>query len=140
MDYKKKPNIILIIMDCARADHLSCYGYHRRTMPYLDQLAAQGVLYETALSPATWSLPAHWSIFTGLYLARHGVWNRHLALSPQYQTMAELLKENGYETAAFSNTVLKIVLAGASTSLKSFFAFGRSKPYLISSAGPQTKP
>lgn len=100
---KNNPNIILIIMDCARADHLASYGYHRRTMPYLDGLAAGGVLYEKALSSATWSLPAHWSIFTGLYLARHGVWNRHLALSPQYQTIGEFLKGSGYETAAFSN-------------------------------------
>src|SRR5262245_20736104 len=100
---KAKPNLILIIMDCARADHLACYGYDRQTMPHLDRLAAEGAVSETAISPANWSIPAHWSIFTGLYLARHGVWNRRLALNPRYRTVAEILKEGGYETAAFSN-------------------------------------
>jgi arylsulfatase A-like enzyme len=103
MEQREKPNIVLMVMDCARADHMSCYGYHRQTTPYLDQLASKGVLYENAISPAPWSLPAHWSIFTGLFPARHGVWNKYLALSPQYQTIAQILGAEGYDTAAFSN-------------------------------------
>jgi arylsulfatase A-like enzyme len=103
MKKEERPNIILIVMDCARADHMSCYGYHRQTTPYLDELASKGVLYENAISPATWTLPTHWSLFTGLFLARHGVWNRDLALSPQYRTIAQILSEEGYDTAAFSN-------------------------------------
>jgi len=103
MGNMEKPNIILIVMDCARADHMSCYGYFRQTTPHLDQLASKGVLYENAISSDTWSIPAHWSLFTGLYLERHGVWNRNLALSPQCPTIAELLRIQGYETVAFSN-------------------------------------
>jgi arylsulfatase A-like enzyme len=103
MKQKDRPNIILIVMDCARADHLSCYGYHRQVTPYLDELASQGVLYENAISPAGWTLPAHWSLFTGLFLARHGAWSRNLAPSPQYRSIAEVLSAEGYDTAAFSN-------------------------------------
>ncbi len=52
------PNVILIIVDTLRADHMSCYGYGRLTSPSLDQLAAKGVLFENAISPSSWILPS----------------------------------------------------------------------------------
>src|SRR4029453_8868159 len=72
-----RPNILLIVMDATRANNLSCYGYHRPTTPYLDRFAERGVVYETAISPAGWSLPAHASIFTGLYPSHHGAHDEH---------------------------------------------------------------
>ena len=67
-----KPNVILITMDTTRADHLSCYGYHRKTTPYLDQFAQESVLFTNSYTPSSWTLPAHASIFTGMYPAKHG--------------------------------------------------------------------
>ena len=65
-------NIILICIDCARADHLSIYGYDRKTTPYIDKLSKESVVYENAISPAGWTLPSHASMFTGTYPSKHG--------------------------------------------------------------------
>ena len=60
MDRKiELPNVILLVMDAVRADHLSCYGYHRKTSPNIDNLAKKGVLFESAFSTAEWSYPSH---------------------------------------------------------------------------------
>src|SRR5262249_44426854 len=56
------PNILLIIVDALRSDHLSVYGYNRPTSPNLDRLAAQGVLFEHAFSTSSYTLPSHASI------------------------------------------------------------------------------
>lgn len=95
------PNIVLIVMDAARARNLSCYGYHRPTTPHLERLADRCVVYEQAISTAGWTLPAHASIFTGLYPSRHGAHDQHKYLSPEHPTMAELLRDRGYRTLAF---------------------------------------
>jgi arylsulfatase A-like enzyme len=95
-----RPNILLIIMDAARARNLSCYGYHRPTTPNLERFAERCVVYETAISPAGWSLPSHASIFTGLYPSHHGAHDQHKYLLPEYPTMAELLRSQGYHTLA----------------------------------------
>lgn len=100
------PNIILIVMDSIRADHLSCYGHHRRTTPALDALAAEGALYEQAIAPAFWTLPSHGSLFTGLYPCEHAAVRPGHALPPDVgPTMAESLSEIGYRTMALSTTV-----------------------------------
>lgn len=96
------PNILLIVLESTRASHLSCYGYDRPTTPYLDQLAAEGVLYEQAISPASWTLPAHSCLFTGLYTSQHGTDFDQPQLNPQIMTLAEMLQQRGYCTAAFS--------------------------------------
>lgn len=96
-----RPNILLIVMDAARAKNLSCYGYLRPTTPHLDRFAEQCVVYEQAIATAGWSLPSHASIFTGLYPSRHGAHDQHKFLSPDHPTMAELLRARGYRTLAF---------------------------------------
>jgi len=101
MKQKEKPNIILIVMDAARAKNLSCYGYHRPTAPNLERFAERCVVYETAISAAGWSLPSHASMFTGLYPSRHGAHDQHKYLPHEYPTMAELLRSRGYHTLAF---------------------------------------
>jgi arylsulfatase A-like enzyme len=95
------PNIVLIVMDATRARNLSCYGYARATTPNLDHLAEGSVVYEQAISPAGWSLPAHASLFTGLYPSRHGADDQHKYLRPEYPTLAELLRSRGYQTLGF---------------------------------------
>jgi len=95
------PNIILITLDTTRADHLSAYGYSRATTPNLDRLAGQGVLFENAIASSSWTLPSHASIFTGLLPHQHGA-DVGMALRPEQQKLAEILRARGYETAQFS--------------------------------------
>ncbi|HUZ47949.1 MAG TPA: sulfatase-like hydrolase/transferase [Terriglobia bacterium] len=95
------PNIILITLDTVRADHLSSYGYSRETTPHLDQFAQQGVLFENAIAPASWTLASHASIFTGLLPHQQGAdWT--VPLGPGPHTLAEVLRSRGYETAGFT--------------------------------------
>jgi arylsulfatase A-like enzyme len=96
---KKRPNILLVVMDCARFDYLSAYGYPRPTTPHLERLAAGGVLFENAFAAAPWTPPSHASLFTGTYPSRHGVdVNENLFLSEQNRTLAEILADQGYRT------------------------------------------
>ena len=98
---KGKPNIVFIVLDTVRADHLSLYGYHRPTTPHLDQWAKRGVVFENAIAPAPWTLPSHASMFTGLLPHQHGAdWAVPLDGSPW--TLAEVLKSEGYDTVAFN--------------------------------------
>jgi arylsulfatase A-like enzyme len=99
----KGPNIILISIDALRADHLSCYGYHRNTSPNIDRIASQGVLFKNAFSQATWTLPSHTSIFLSQYVWRHNVPSAHTKrLTDPCTTLAEILKNENFATAAFT--------------------------------------
>ena len=97
------PNILLIVWDCVRADHLSCYGYHQPTTPFLETLAAEGVLFERAFSPAMWTLPAHASLFTGAHVCKHQAQDGRAFLDDRLTTLAEALNQVGYQTVGFSN-------------------------------------
>ena len=66
------PNVVLIVLDTTRADHLSYAGWSRETTPHIDALAEESVDYSQARSTAPWTLPAHMSIFTGELPSRHG--------------------------------------------------------------------
>ena len=96
------PNILWIVMDTARADALSCYGYGRQTTPYLDAIASEGTVYERAFAASSWTLPSHASMFTGLLPARHGCTSERPYLPETFATVAELLSENGYRTCGYS--------------------------------------
>ncbi|MBI4004253.1 MAG: sulfatase [Candidatus Omnitrophica bacterium] len=98
-----RPNVLLIVMDTTRADRLSSYGYPRNTTPHLDRFAQEGVLFEQASATAPWTLPSHASLFTGLYVAQHGADTSHRRLDDHLVTLAELLREQGYQTVGFSN-------------------------------------
>jgi hypothetical protein len=104
------PNVLVIVVDTLRADHLSSYGYSRLTSPNIDRLAQQGTLFENAISACSWSLPAHVSLLTGLYLFQHGVTNvQPMSVfgsnAPSFRgslTLGEALERRGYRTGAFS--------------------------------------
>lgn len=87
--------VILVSIDTLRADHLSCYGYKRETTPFLDALAKEGVLFENAISPETWTLPSHASMFTGLYPKHHGV-TPNANLAEATLTLPEAMRQAGY--------------------------------------------
>jgi arylsulfatase A-like enzyme len=99
------PNIVWIVMDTVRADHLSVYGYHRKTTANLEKLRGEATLFANAVSPSDFTLSSHGSMFTGLYPSRHGA---HFTpespdgrpLAAQRRTLAEILSEKGYFTIA----------------------------------------
>jgi len=93
-----KPSIFLAVMDTVRPDHLSCYGYTKKTTPNIDKIAQEGVLFENAFSVAPWSLPAHASMFTGMYPSQHEVLGKNLYLDEEVPTIAEIFSSQGYET------------------------------------------
>lgn len=97
------PNILLIVLDTVRADHMSCYGYQRRTTPNIDRFAEDARLYTNVLSPACWTLPTHASFFTGLPVSAHGCSWAHPYLDEEFETLAERLKAAGYQTAGLSS-------------------------------------
>ncbi|MBN1225265.1 MAG: sulfatase-like hydrolase/transferase [Candidatus Aminicenantes bacterium] len=95
-------NVLLITLDTTRADRLGCYGYEGAETPNLDKLAADGVMFAEAYSPVPLTLPAHCSLFTGTYPPYHRVRNNGFYyLSRENVTLAEILKERGFRTAAF---------------------------------------
>jgi arylsulfatase A-like enzyme len=104
------PNVLMVVIDTLRADHLSSYGYSRPTTPNLDRLAAQGVLFENAISACSWTLPSHASLVTGLYPSMHGMGNAQpmpwlgwgQTSLRGYPTLGEQLQRLGYRTGAFS--------------------------------------
>jgi arylsulfatase A-like enzyme/Tfp pilus assembly protein PilF len=94
-------NIVVITLDTTRADHIGAYGSEVET-PAIDALAADGIVFEQAYSPVPLTLPAHTSLFTGLYPFDHGVRdNIGFAVPDRLTTLAEVLRDNGYHTAAF---------------------------------------
>jgi arylsulfatase A-like enzyme len=104
------PNVVLIVLDTLRADHLSCYGYERKTSPNIDRFAETATLYGDCVSTAPWTLPAHASLFTGKYPFEHGAYtsvSRRARMADAYPlpseqlTLAEFLHAEGYKTGAF---------------------------------------
>jgi arylsulfatase A-like enzyme len=93
-------NVVLIVLDTVRADHLSLYGYARDTTPNLTRLAEQGVLFERARSTAPWTLPSHASLFTGRWPHELDV-ERLGRLDTRCTTLSEFLGAQGYATAGF---------------------------------------
>jgi len=102
-----RPNVVLITIDTLRADHLPAYGYRKLDTPAIDSLAKDGALFERALAHAPITLPSHTSILTGLYPITHGVRNNgDFYLRDEVPTLAQMLKQNGYQTAAFVSAFL----------------------------------
>ncbi|RLI44020.1 hypothetical protein DRO64_04745, partial [Candidatus Bathyarchaeota archaeon] len=97
-------NVILFSPDTVRRDHLSCYGYHRETTPNLDRLAKEGVLFTDHVANSGWTLPQYMTMHTGLYPLTHRMTllRYNPPLSSKIFTIAEILKEHGYVTKAFT--------------------------------------
>lgn len=94
-------NVVIISMDTTRADNLSCYGLYKNATPQIDALAKESVLFQNTYSPIPLTLPAHSTMLTGMYPPRHGVHdNLKYQLSEKNLTLAEILKSNGFATAA----------------------------------------
>jgi arylsulfatase A-like enzyme len=98
----ESPNIILIVVDCLRPDHLSCYGYTRNTSPAIDELAGKGVFFRNAYSNAPWTKPSVASIFTSVYPNEHSAISLNDVLPEGVLTIAEFLKNSGFHTCFFN--------------------------------------
>lgn len=93
-----EPNIILIVLDATRFDHLSCYGAARPTSPTIDALAQKGMIFENCFAASVWTPPSHATLFTGKYPSQCGTIGRHQRLDGSHITMAEFLRRQGYRT------------------------------------------
>ncbi|HNB50494.1 MAG TPA: sulfatase [Anaerolineales bacterium] len=110
MPKSKTPNILFLVLDTHRADRLGCYGYDRGTSPNLDAFAAQATVFENAVSPGQWTIPAHASMFSGEFPTTHGTVQSSDALDARFRTLAERLQTLGYQTVGFCNNPLVGVL------------------------------
>ncbi len=108
-------NVILVCFDALQASHTSCLGYFRNTTPTIDEFAASGFLFKQAIAQGSWTVPSVMSLFTSMYPSEHRVVNKYSTytenekvfsdlskLSPEVETLAEVLKNNGYVTGGFT--------------------------------------
>ncbi len=95
-------NVIILLEDTLRADHLTPYGFPLDSSPVKDELARSGVVFEHAFSQATKTRPSCPSLMTPLYPTATGVWNFQDRLDERYLTLAEILRNRGYRTASFT--------------------------------------
>ncbi len=99
------PNVLMIVLDTVRADHLSLYGYERATTPVLERLAKQAIRFDEARATAPWTLPSHASMFTGHW--PHELGEQWMTpLRGNFPTLAEYLGNHGYATAGFVANVV----------------------------------
>jgi arylsulfatase A-like enzyme len=116
------PNVLLVTADTTRRDDLAPYGSKTAT-PTLHHLASEGVKFDNAFTVATGTTPSHCSIFTASHSTTHGVYDNKTVLSPELTTLAEVLSDKGYETAAFVSAIPVSSALGLSRGFHSFDEF-----------------
>ncbi|MCH7527337.1 MAG: sulfatase [Planctomycetes bacterium] len=121
-----RPNVLLVTLDTLRMDYLGCYGHPWIETPAVDALAADAVLFETAIAQACSTTPSHCSIMTGVYPFEHGAENGK-PMREDLVTLAEVLQAHGYETVGFvSATTTRSINTGLHR------GFGRYEDSLVS--------
>ena len=102
-------NVILVVLDTVRADHLSLYGYGRNTTTNINRFAEEATFYSHSIASGDFTLSTHASIFTGLYARQHGAHSKRdlmwrcMPLASKFHTLAEMLSEKGYLTIGVSS-------------------------------------
>ncbi len=131
------PNIVLVVLDTVRRDRVSAYGYDRETTPAFDRFASRATLYSDAISQAPWSIPAHASLFTGLYPNAHGATTVRPVLRAR-QPLPAVLSRAGYHTVAVSPNEYVRPATGFGAGFDEFYTGSRlSAPApLVDIAGP----
>lgn len=146
-------NVVLIVLDTARAENMSVYGYHRATTPFLEAFARDAVRFTRHYATAPWTIPSHASLFTSLYTHRHGVdypdedlMNQDLSgkgretvwapqpLLPRVLTLAEILSASGYNTGAIT---ANFAAMNRGIGLAQGFAFYDDSPRLFVTTTPE---
>jgi arylsulfatase A-like enzyme len=96
---QKRANVLLIVVDALRADHLGAYGYARETSPFFDRFSKQGVLFEHVTSQSSWTKTSMASLFSGLEAETVQVFGFKDTYPEEVLTLAEILSRHGYETS-----------------------------------------
>lgn len=100
------PNVLIVLIDALRQDHLGCYGYARATSPRIDRLAAESFVFENLVVHSSWTRPSVVSLLTSCYPGTHGANDRHTALRAGSPTLAACFERQHYETQAFMTNPL----------------------------------
>jgi len=100
----ERPNLIVISIDTLNRSALRCFEPRAAPLPFLDAFAAESVRFVHAITPASWTLPAHASLFTGVYPNGHGATDPRVQMSKNVATLAGQLASE-YDTAAFARSV-----------------------------------
>ncbi len=110
-----RPNVVIVMIDALRADHLGSYGYERDTSPHIDALAAESVFFENAFAQSPWTKPSIPTLFTSLYPIQHGVYEGEApgssgflesdVLGEEFLTVAESFQSAGFRTMGFVQNV-----------------------------------
>lgn len=123
------PNIVVLLLDAARAGHFSCYGHERKTTPFVDELAREGTLFERAYANSIYSLPSYGSLFTGEYPTEHGAidWSDRI----DKNVLVEGLRDAGYWTQAVSTHLVseEFGIGEAFDAVNQVFVDQRDLPY-----------
>jgi arylsulfatase A-like enzyme len=117
---RRRPNVLVYLIDTLRPDHLSCYGYARETTPNIDALASDGVIFTEMISQSSWTRPAVASLFTSTYPSVHGVMDRADILPDEFETLPKIFHQSGYETAAFMANVTCLPMWGFGPGFRQF--------------------
>lgn len=113
------PNVLIVMVDTVRADHLSTFGYGRETDPNLRKLAARGVAFDSAYATSSWTLPSHVSILTGRFPFQHGA--TIVKYDGRFPMLQSVLAARGYRTGAISaNLIYFTAQYGFGTGFHSF--------------------
>lgn len=102
------PNLVLIVIDTLRADHLGAYGYPRETSRNFDRLAARGTLFLDARAPSSWTRPSVASLFTSRLPSEHRANTFARSLAPDVPTLAGMLRQAGYRTLGVSGNFVHV--------------------------------
>jgi len=122
-------HVIFLVLDTHRYDRLGCYGYGRGTSPNIDSFARTATLYEHAISPAQWTIPAHASMFTGEYPTTHLTNQSRQILDDHFLTLAQILQDQAYTCVGFCNNPLVGVLDnGLRRGFDIFYNYGGAVP------------
>lgn len=97
-------DVIVVSLDTVRFDRLKTYGWKRSTSPSLDRVAADSVVFDTAVATSSWTLPSHVSIFSGQYPDRHGVVDKTSRIAAETPLLARAFRDTGYRTAAITGS------------------------------------
>jgi arylsulfatase A-like enzyme len=104
-------NLLIVVLDAARADHAGCYGYPRETTPNIDAIAAESLVFEQHFSQFPHTRSSTVSLFTGQYPDTHGVYG-HGGTPPEGPSLAQALRATGFETAFFSGWLVASPVMG----------------------------
>lgn len=125
----RQPDILFIVLDTQRRDRLSSYGHTVETSPYFDTFTQDATVFERAVAPAQWTVPAHGSLFTGLYPSTHQLQQAAQRLPSVYPTMAERLKTVDYHTVGFcNNPMVGILDNGLQRGFDEFYNYAGATP------------